>query len=126
MQGQFEVKVETGAVLCLLRNAVLGLDLRQALWAEGFAVDDHADPSLHYRAVILDIDDAGPEQIVLALDRAGAGVPVLIIGEDQDSAIRHGLTGAGWFRKPVVSDHLARCVRDLAGSPADGPEAGAT
>ena len=120
MQGQFDIKTETGAILCLLKNAVLGLDLSQALWAEGFAVDDQVDPTLHYRAVILDIDDADPEQIALALDRAGAGVPVLIIGEDREGAARHGLTGADWFRKPVVSDHLACRVRDLTGPLAEG------
>lgn len=110
---------QASPVLCLIRNAVLREDLGEALLSQGFRAATRFDRVQTYCAVILDIDDATPRQIANVRSLAVMGVPVILIGDDMQSARTSGLPCVAFFTMAFLTDLLVARLRALLDAPPD-------
>lgn len=107
-----------GSVFCLTRDAILALDLGQALAAVGLSAVAFAAPQVRCAALIVDVDLLGCREEAIVRRHVRDMVPVFVIADDRKTAVTWGGNAAFWFGNPVDAEGLAaRVARLLAGGP---------
>jgi hypothetical protein len=112
MQGSFGSVSHAEPILYLTKDVILALDLGQALASVGLSADAAA-LGKSYRAVVVDADGMTPRQAAVLRRRSRAGVPMIVIADDVETARKIGGDGAVWFSKPLCSTAVADRVSEI-------------
>ncbi len=120
MQATVGDTFDADSVLYVTGDAILGLDLGQALAAVGVPADRVELQHRRYGALIVDSDDGDCRQATIIGRFSRARVPVIVIADSAEIARAIGGEEAIWFPKPVCTDDLADCVGGLIRSQKGG------
>ncbi len=93
-------------VLFLTRNAILALDLEQALSAGGFTATRDLSKLQNVRAVVADLDELKNAEVALLAEVDPSRTPLILIGEIDRATRKLTSVAAATFDKPVSVDHV--------------------
>lgn len=111
--GQSDSEAAT-AVVVLTGRGILELDVGEALAQAGWSMVDAFPQRALAPALIVDTEALDRRTTAMVRRHAKAGVPVLIITDDETAARRIDGRKTEFFTKPLVSDVVVAALNRLA------------
>ena len=105
--------VAADAVVVLAGRGMLEMDLGQALAEAGFTMMQGFPRGGLAQALIVDTEALDRRSSAMVRRHAKAGVPVMMITDDESAALRITGLKTACFRKPLVSDVVIATMKRL-------------